>query len=187
MSLGVFWILHHIAGNPVSCTHKPHCCLKLLSGQNQHQLLIVNNWSSVLRCLTGFELCCSLDILLLNLLEHEGGVVIYPLSFWLMPAANCECRLQGEMRARNLQFKKVGRDMVVHSSRWESLDFLLTFLESDDLWSANGVAIFTHMFCKRNTASLNCNFCQQNLTTSVLWETGIRGQFYLWHFTINWS
>jgi len=57
-----------------------------------------------------------LDILLLNLLEHEGGVVIYPLSFWLMPAI-CECRLQGEMRACNLQLKKVGRDMVVHSSR----------------------------------------------------------------------
>jgi hypothetical protein len=100
----------------VSCTHKPRCCLKLLSGQNQHQLLIVNNWYPILRRLTGFELCSSLDILLLNLLEHEGGVVNYPLSFRLMPAI-CECRLQGEMRARNLQFKKVGRDMVAHSSR----------------------------------------------------------------------
>lgn len=48
-------------------------------------------------------------------------------------------------------------------------------------WSGN---FYTHVL-QRNTASLNCNFCQQNLNTSVLWETGIRGQFYLWHFTIS--
>lgn len=48
-------------------------------------------------------------------------------------------------------------------------------------WSGK---FYTHVL-QRNTASLNCNFCPQNLNTSVLWETGIRGQFYLWHFTIS--